>query len=68
MFPEWKGSFFAAGLSGKVARLTMDGDKVAGEEWLLADRGERYRDVKQAPDGAIWLATDEGKLLRLAKR
>ena len=69
MFPEWKGSFFAGGLgSGKLVRLTMDGDRVAGEEWLLHDQGLRIRDVRQAPDGAIWAVTDDGKLLRIARR
>lgn len=68
MFPEWKGSVFAAGLSGKVARLTMEGDRVTGEEWLLRDREERNRDIKQGPDGALWIVTDEGKLLRVARR
>jgi glucose/arabinose dehydrogenase len=68
MFREWKGSFFAAGLSGKVARITMQGDRVAGEEWLLRDREERNRDIRQGPDGAIWIVTDEGKLLRIARR
>lgn len=68
MFPEWKGSFFATALNGKLVRLTMKGDRVAGEEWLLRDRGERYRDARQAPDGSIWLITDEGKVLRLKQR
>ena len=69
MFSEWKGSFFATALNGKLVRLVMKGDRVAGEEWLLQDRGgERYRDARQGPDGAIWLITDEGKLLRVARR
>ena len=69
MFPAWKGSAFFGGLGGqKLVRLTLEGDRVIGEEWLLTEREERYRDVRQAPDGAIWLATDEGKLIRLGPK
>ena len=48
-------------------RLVLDGDKVVGEEKLLADLGERIRDVRNGPDGAIWLLTDdpEGRVLRV---
>jgi aldose sugar dehydrogenase len=69
MFPGWKGNAFIGGLgSSKLVRLTLDGDRVVGEEWLVSDREERYRDVREAPDGAIWLVAEEGKLLRLAAR
>jgi glucose/arabinose dehydrogenase len=66
MFPQWQGSILIAGLSSaKVVRLQMDGDKVVGEEWLLADRGSRFRDLQQGPDGAIYALTVQGELLRL---
>lgn len=69
LFPAWKGSIFVGGLGGtKLVRLQMDGDKVAGEEWLLADRRARIRDVQQGPDGSIYVSTEEGgdsKILRL---
>jgi glucose/arabinose dehydrogenase len=66
MFPAWKGSAFFGGLaSTKLVRLTMQGNRVAGEEWLLGDRGERYRDVREGPEGAIYLITDEGKIIRI---
>jgi glucose/arabinose dehydrogenase len=41
-----------------------------GEEVLLADRGKRIRDVRQGPDGALYLLTDDadGELLRIAPR
>jgi aldose sugar dehydrogenase len=69
MFPAWKGNAFIGGLgSSKLVRLTLEGDRVTGEEWLVADREERYRDVREAPDGAIWLVAEEGKLLRIAAR
>jgi glucose/arabinose dehydrogenase len=66
MFPQWQGSIIVAGLGGaKLVRLQMDGDKVVGEEWLLADRGARFRDVQQGSDGAIYALTVQGALLRL---
>jgi glucose/arabinose dehydrogenase len=69
MFPAWKGSAFFGGLSStKLVRLTMEGDKVIGEEWLLADQGQRIRDVKQGPDGAIYLINDEGKIVKLVAK
>jgi aldose sugar dehydrogenase len=50
-----------------VARLVIRDGKVVAEEKLLADRGWRIRDVRNGPDGAIWVLTDEtdGKLVRL---
>lgn len=70
MFPAWQGSLFVGGLkSTALIRLTMDGERVAGEERLLADLGERIRDVRQGPDGALYVLTDsdEGRILRLAR-
>jgi glucose/arabinose dehydrogenase len=61
LFPAWKGSLFVGGLaSTHLARLTLKGDRVVGEEWLLQDLGERIRDVVVGPDGALYLLTDEG--------
>jgi glucose/arabinose dehydrogenase len=68
LFPEWRGNFFIAGLSGQsLVRLTLKDDRVTGEERLLAERGERLREVAQGPDGALYLLTDgsNGKLLRV---
>jgi aldose sugar dehydrogenase len=71
LFPAWKGSLFIGGLGTTcVVRLTLDGDKVVGEERLLTDlqpKPERIRDVRQGPDGALYLLTDnrEGRLLKL---
>lgn len=68
MFPQWKGNAFVTSLSQThLARLVLDGQKVVGEERLLADRRERLRLVKQAPDGALYVLTDgnKGKLLRV---
>lgn len=68
--PEWKGNLFVGGLAlPGLYRLTFDGDKVAGEEVLLADLGKRIRDVRQGPDGALYLLTDapNGELIRIVK-
>ena len=69
LFPKWKGSVFASGLNPSfVARLTVDGEKVTGEErFKFSDRAnERYRDINVGPDGAIYLLTD-GPNARLLK-
>jgi glucose/arabinose dehydrogenase len=68
LFPEWRGNFFIAGLSSKaLIRLVLENDRVVGEERLLTDRNARLRDVVQAPDGSIYVLTDDedGELLRL---
>jgi aldose sugar dehydrogenase len=71
LFPAWKGSLFIGGLGSTcVVRLTLDGDKVVGEERLLTDlqpKRERIRDVRQGPEGALYLLTDhaEGRILKL---
>jgi glucose/arabinose dehydrogenase len=51
-----------------LQRLELDGEKVVHEERLLIGLGERIRDVRQAPDGAIWVLTDgrSGRALRLS--
>jgi glucose/arabinose dehydrogenase len=60
LFPEWRGSLFVGALAGKhLVRLTLDGRRVVGEERLLAERGARIRDVRQGPDGALYVLTDE---------
>ncbi len=57
-FPGWKGNLFAGGMTGqKLARLTLDGQKVSYEENIARGMG-RIRDVRQGPDGFIYLAID----------
>ncbi len=63
---HWTGSLFVGALAGQALwRLQMDGATVVGRERLLANRNERIRDVRQGPDGRLYLLTDNGKLLRL---
>lgn len=67
-FPEWRNSVFVGALKFQLlARLELDGEKVTGEERLLAGSYGRIRAVDEGPDGYIYLLTDEsnGRLLRL---
>ncbi|MCG8592991.1 MAG: PQQ-dependent sugar dehydrogenase [Kiloniellales bacterium] len=67
-FPQWQGNLFLGALSGEIlVRLELEGDRVVHEERLLEDLGERIRDVRQGPDGFLYILTEsgDGKLLRL---
>ncbi len=67
-FPKWRGNLFVGALKFRlVARLTLEGEKVVAEERILVDLGQRIRDVRQGPDGLLYLLTDagNGKILRL---
>jgi glucose/arabinose dehydrogenase len=69
LFPRWTGSLFTGALAGKMlVRLSVNGDTVTGEERLLQNLNERIRDVRQGPDGALWLLTDNsaGRILRVS--
>jgi len=71
LIPEWKGSILVGGLAGaQLSRLVMENGKVAQEEELLSDQGDRIRDIRQGPDGAVYVLTDDndGKILRLSPR
>ena len=68
LFPAWKGSLFIGALKAeRVVRLVLDGDRVAAEENLLLELHERIRDVRQGPDGALYVLTDNdaGRILKL---
>lgn len=68
-FPGWRGSIFAGGMAGEVlVRLTIDGRRVTNEE-RLAQRMGRIRDVREGPDGFIYLAIDDrgGALTRVVR-
>ncbi|WP_420403336.1 PQQ-dependent sugar dehydrogenase [Nisaea sp.] len=67
-FPRWRGDLFVGALAGShLRRLTLEGDRVTGQEVLLEEFGERIRAVKQGPDGLLYVLTDsyDGQLLRL---
>ena len=69
LFPDWQGSLLVGGLSGQLlSRLSLDGDRVTGEQRLLADQGLRVRDVRETPDGHVLLVIDggPGRILRLS--
>jgi glucose/arabinose dehydrogenase len=67
-FPAWRGNVLVGALAGKLlARLETSGDRVTGEERMLQNLGERIRDVRQGPDGFVYLLTDsaQGRVLRM---
>lgn len=69
LFPHWNGNLLIGGLvSQGVVRLVLDGERVEREERLAL--GARVRDVRQGPDGAVYVLTDEnrGQLLRLVPK
>lgn len=71
LFRQWDGDLLVAALAGRHLRLVdMEGGKAIAQQVLLSDLGERIRDVRVGPDGAIYLLTDstEGKLLKLEPR
>jgi glucose/arabinose dehydrogenase len=58
-FQNWKGNLFVGGMVGEqLVRLTLDRQRVVGQEILVPQRG-RIRDVRQGPDGLIYLVTDD---------
>jgi glucose/arabinose dehydrogenase len=71
LFAGWKGNFLIGSLTpGGLVRLVMRDGKVAQEERYLVDLRERIRDVRQAPDGSLYLLTDAraGQILRITPR
>ena len=67
-FPAWRGNLFAGSLKNEMlVRVELEGDRPVRQERLLTSLGERIRDVRQGPDGFLYLLTDEsrGRLLRL---
>lgn len=67
--PEWESNLFIGGLSSlHIIRLVIENNKVTGEERLLSNENERFRDVQQGKDGALYAITDSGKLYRIDKK
>lgn len=71
LFPDWKGNFLVGALKAmQVQRLVMKDGAVVAHEVLADDIGERVRDLKQGPDGAVYLVTDDtnGRIVRMAPK
>jgi len=67
--PEWKNNLFICGLSStQITRLQIKNNKVVGEERLLESEKQRFRDITQGHDGALYAVTDGGKLYRIGKK
>ena len=69
-YPGWKGNLMMGTLRGQaLIRLTLDGRKVVGEERLLETLAVRIRDVRQGPDGWLYIVTDggDGRVIRLER-
>jgi glucose/arabinose dehydrogenase len=66
--PEWQNNLFVGCLSGMhINRLVIKDNQVIGEERLLTEDYQRFRDVHQGKDGAIYAVTDQGRLYRIGK-
>lgn len=69
LIDEWKNNLFVAALSGMhVCRLLIENNKVVGEERLLSDQQQRFRDITEGADGALYAVTDQGRLYRIGKK
>ena len=69
--PAWRGNLLVGALAGKrLVRLEVEGERVVHQEDMLRELGKRIRDVREGPDGALYLLTDEpnGAILRLTPR
>lgn len=65
-FPDWRGSLFVGALVDKeVRRLTIENSAITAEETLFAELDMRIRDIRQGPDGMLYILTDEGSLIRV---
>jgi glucose/arabinose dehydrogenase len=64
--PEWKNNLFISGLSGHIARLVIENNKVVGEERIMEDKRERVRDVVYT-NGMLYAVTDPGNIYRISR-
>lgn len=68
LFPEWKGNLFIGAMAGQhLVRLVLNGERVVSEEKLLVDLKQRIREVRQGPEGALYVIAG-GSLLRLTPK
>jgi glucose/arabinose dehydrogenase len=69
VIPEWKNNLFIACLSGMhICRVVIENNKVVGEERLLVGEEQRFRDITQGKDGALYAVTDQGRLYKISKK
>lgn len=67
--PEWQNNLFIGALSGMhIIRLVIENNRVTGEERLLSDQNQRFRDITQGIDGALYAITDQGRLYRIDRQ
>ncbi|MBS7253541.1 PQQ-dependent sugar dehydrogenase [Flavobacterium branchiicola] len=67
--PEWENNLFIGALSGMhIVRLAISNNKVVGEERLLSSENQRFRDITQGIDGALYAVTDGGRLYKIDKK
>lgn len=66
-YTGWKGHLFVGALAGSLVKLVLEDGRVTSEERYLGDLRERIRDVRQGPDGYLYLVTDstDGRILRV---
>ena len=71
LFPEWKGNLFVGGMEAserEVVRLVVNGERVVAQEKLLTDLKQPIRDIRQGPQGEVYVLTRTGSLLRLTPK
>lgn len=67
--PEWQNNLFIGTLSGMhIVRLAIKDNRIIGEERLLAQENQRFRDITQGNDGALYAITDQGRLYKIDKK
>src|SRR5215470_8970766 len=68
LFPEWKGDLFVGAMPSQyLSHMVVKGDRIVSEEKLLTDLKQRIRDVRQSPDGSIYVLAGNA-LLRLTPK
>ncbi|HZG25359.1 MAG TPA: PQQ-dependent sugar dehydrogenase, partial [Chitinophagaceae bacterium] len=67
--PEWQNNLFIGALSGShIIRLVIENNRVVGEERLLSGENQRFRDITQGTDNALYAITDGGRLYRIDRQ
>jgi glucose/arabinose dehydrogenase len=67
--PEWENNLFIGALSGThIVRLVIENNTVIGEERLLTSENQRFRDITQGADNALYAITDGGTLYKIDRQ